>query len=152
MADTEGAADVDLDDVVARAGQAALRGCSPCGWRHAAGSTSTVGVWRRSAVVACSLTVCPHRPTRRNGRDVSSVRSWMEFGPDAWTTTFIEVWPARWREEREQTSFEPSRFVYGGATVTPTGLITAKGVKVTDGSKINHEPEQLLGREQAVGE
>ena len=72
------------------------------------------------------------RPVRADApirRDDARVRSWMEFGPDAWTETMIEVWPARWREEHEQhdVSTVTGRASFRRATATRTGSIRAMG-------------------------
>jgi hypothetical protein len=61
----------------------------------------------------------------------------MEFGPDAWAETMIEVWPARWREEREHTRFDG----YGSRLVSARDGDTywfdqGDGAKVTDGNSM----------------
>jgi hypothetical protein len=45
----------------------------------------------------------PRRSNSPERRSESRARSWMEFGADGWGDRFIEVWPARWRQEVERT-------------------------------------------------
>ncbi len=89
---------------------------------------------RARGVLAHRLPARADPPMRR---DSINVRSWMELGPEAWTKTIIDVWPARWRQEYERTSFDGdrSRFVSardGDASWSDDG----GGVKVTDGSRM----------------
>src|SRR4051812_8514382 len=95
-------ADVDLDDLAARARELPRRLRSlrvgTRGWTDI--DRSSLASERSRVLLASRLPVRADAPVRR---DDTRVRSWMEFGPDAWTETIIEVWPARWREEREHT-------------------------------------------------
>ena len=89
---------------------------------------------RARGVLAHRLPAPADAPMRR---DEINVRSWMELGPEAWTTTIIDVWPARWRQEYERTSFDGdrSRFVSaheGDAYWFDHG----DGAKVTDGNRV----------------
>jgi len=108
MTDTDGAAGVDLADVVARARELPTRLRSlrveTHGWIDV--DRWSLASDRARGLLAHRLPARADAPVRR---EVSNVRSWMEFGPDAWTGTFIELWPARWREEREQTQFDDER-------------------------------------------
>ena len=106
-------ADVDLDEVVAACARelpTRLRSLrvETHGWID-------VDRWglaseRARGVLAHRLPARADPPMRRDSIDV---RSWMELGPEAWTKTIIDVWPARWRQEYERTSFDGdrSRFV-----------------------------------------
>ena len=135
MADTERPPDVDLDDVVARARELPTRLRSlrveARGWTDI--DRSSLASERSRVLLAYRRPVRADAPIRRaNAR----VRSWMEFGPDAWTETIIEVWPARWREEHERTAFRRRRAWFRRQDGDTYWFDQGDGVKVTDGSKM----------------
>jgi hypothetical protein len=77
------------------------------------------------------------RPEVGGRRSETRVRSWMEFGENGWDPDpgFIDLWPQRWREEREQTG--------GDGEVSVSGRDGDRywwdhgdGVKVTDARRL----------------
>ena len=129
-------ADEDLDDLAARARELPTRLRSLR--VETRGSTdidrSSLASERARVLLAHRLPVRADAPVRH---DDARVRSWMEFGPDAFTETMIEVWPARWREEHERTRFDGHRSRIVSARDRDTYWFDqGDGVKVTDGSKM----------------
>jgi hypothetical protein len=90
-----------LDDVVARVrelpGRLRSLQVETEGWTDF--DLSSLASDRARGLLVERIPRSPDAPERRSDM---RVRSWMEFGPDGWGERFIEVWPARWREEIER--------------------------------------------------
>ena len=90
---------------------------------------------RARGVLAHRLPARADPPMRR---DSINVRSWMELGPEAWTKTIIDVWPARLgvRSTNERVSTVTGRGSFRRADGDASWSDDGGGVKVTDGSRM----------------
>ena len=136
--------DVDLDEVVARARELPTRLRSvrveTRGWTDV--DRSMLASERARGVLAHRLPAPADVPMRR---DEINVRSWMELGPEAWTTTIIDVWSARWRQEYERTSFDGARSRFVSAHEGDAYWFDhGDGAKVTVGNR-RDEPRAAPG-------